>query len=346
MDWPTILRTLLTAGDLTADTSAWAMDQVVRGEATPVQLAAYLVALRAKGETAAEVAGAAGALLAHAEPVTIPGPTLDIVGTGGDGTGAVNLSTMAAIVVAATGRTVVKHGGRAASSTSAGSGDLIERLGIPLDLPPAHAARVAAAAGIVYLFAPGFHTGMRHAGPVRRELGVPTIFNVLAPLINPARPTHQLVGVADVRFLPVLADVLATRGCQALVVRGDDGLDKLSTGAPSQVVEVRDGAVRRAVLDPERFGVPRSAPGALRGGDAAANAAVVHAVLAGERGPVRDAVLLNAAAAWATAESGDLDERVAAGLVRCADAIDSGAAADTLRRWVAASTDRSAPVSR
>ncbi|MEU8076478.1 anthranilate phosphoribosyltransferase [Catellatospora citrea] len=337
--WTTILTTLLAEGDLTAAESAWAMTQIVRGEATPVQLAAYLVALRAKGETAVEVAGAADALLAHAVPVTLPGPAVDIVGTGGDGTGAVNISTMAAIVVAATGLTVVKHGGRAASSTSAGSGDVVERLGIPLDLPPAQVAKVAERAGITYLFAPAFHAGMRHAGPVRRELGVPTIFNVLAPLINPARPAYALVGVADPRFVAVLAYVLAARGCQALVVRGDDGLDKLSTSTVSQVVEVRDGQVRHTVLDPARFGIARSAPGALRGGDAAANAAAVHALVGGEHGPVRDAVLLNAAAACATTVTdGDLDDRIAAALLRCADAIDTGAAAATLQRWVAAST--------
>ncbi|MFC7244973.1 anthranilate phosphoribosyltransferase [Catellatospora aurea] len=300
MTWTTILSTLLARRDLTAAESAWAMTQIVRGEATPVQLAAYLVALRAKGETAVEVAGAADALLAHAAPVDFPGPAVDIVGTGGDGTGAVNISTMAAIVVAATGLTVAKHGGRAASSTSAGSGDVIERLGIPLDLPPARVAKVAEQAGIAYLFAPAFHAGMRHAGPVRRELGVPTIFNVLAPLINPARPAYALVGVADPRFVSVLAYVLAGRGCRALVVRGDDGLDKLSTGTTSQVV---------------------------------------HALLAGERGPVRDAVLLNAAAACATADGdGDLDERIAAALIRCAAAIDTGAAEATLHRWIAASS--------
>jgi anthranilate phosphoribosyltransferase len=339
MTWATILSTLLARRDLTAAESAWAMTQIVRGETTPVQLAAYLVALRAKGETAVEVAGAADALLAHAAPVDFPGPAVDIVGTGGDGTGAVNISTMAAIVVAATGLTVAKHGGRAASSTSAGSGDVIERLGIPLDLPPTRVAKVAEQAGIAYLFAPAFHAGMRHAGPVRRELGVPTIFNVLAPLINPARPAYALVGVADPRFVSVLAYVLAARGCRALVVRGDDGLDKLSTSTTSQVVEVRDGQVRHAVLDPERFGIARSAPGALRGGDEAANAAVVHALLAGQRGPVRDAVLLNAAAACATADGdGDLDDRIAAALVRCTTAIDTGAAATTLHRWITASS--------
>ncbi|MEV0457804.1 anthranilate phosphoribosyltransferase [Catellatospora methionotrophica] len=339
MDWTTTLTTLLAGRDLTAGQSAWAMSQIVQGEVTPVRLAAYLVALRAKGETAAEVAGAADALLAHAVQVEVAGPAVDIVGTGGDGTGAVNISTMAAIVVAATGLTVVKHGGRAASSTSAGSGDVIEHLGIPLNLRAEHAAKVAEQAGIAYLFAPAFHTGMKHAGPVRRELGVPTIFNVLAPLINPARPAHQLVGVADPRFLPVLADVLAARDCRALVVRGDDGLDKLSTATTSQVIEVRDGQVRRGVLDPARYGIARSAPGALRGGDAAANAATVHALLDGKPGPVRDAVLLNAAAACATADGdADLDDRIAAALLRCADAVDSGRAASTLQRWVAAST--------
>lgn len=333
-DWSTMLAALLARQDLTADIAGRAMSQVIRGEATALQLAAFLIALRAKGESAAEVAGAADALLAHATEVTVTGTTMDIVGTGGDGTGAVNISTMAAIVVAATGITVVKHGGRAASSQSAGSGDVIERLGIPLDLTPAQVTSVAAEAGIVYLFAPRFHTGMRHAGPVRRELGVPTIFNVLGPLINPARPTHQLVGVADARNVAVIADVLAARGTTALVVRGGDGLDKLTTTTTSEVIEVRDGVVGRTTIDPRRFGIALSEPGALRGGDASANAAVVHALLAGEPGPVRDAVLLNAAAACATVTSGDLDDRITAALVRCTDAIDSGAARATLKRWI------------
>lgn len=333
-DWSMILTELVAGRDLTSEVVGWAIGQVVRGEATSVQLAALLVALRAKGETAAEVAGAADALLAHATEVTVVGPTMDIVGTGGDRTGIVNISTMAAIVVAATGITVVKHGGRAASSQSAGSGDVIEALGIPLDLTPEQVASTAAEVGIVYLFAPRFHAGMRHAGPVRRELGVPTIFNVLGPLINPARPTHQLVGVADPRFLPVIADVLAARGTTALVVRGDDGLDKLTTTTTSQVMEVRGGMVTRTTIDPRRFGIAVSEPGALRGGDASKNAAAVHALLAGERGPVRDAVLLNAAAACATVTvtGEDLDNRIAAALSRCAEAIDSGAAEATLIR--------------
>ncbi len=333
--WPTILQALIAGDDLTADIAGWAMAEVMGGEVTPAQLAALLIALRAKGETAAEVRGAADALLALAPAIAVTAPRIDIVGTGGDRTGAVNISTMAAIVVAATGLTVVKHGGRAASSTAAGSGDVVEALGIPLDLTPARAAEVAAEAGIVYLFAPRFHAGMRHAAPVRRELGVPTIFNVLGPLINPARPTHQLVGVADRRFLPVIADVLAARSCEALVVRGDDGLDKVTTTTTTQVFEVRGGSVARTTVDPRRFGIALSEPEALRGGHAAANAAIVRAVLAGERGAIRDAVVLNAAAALATTSGdGDLDDRIAAGLAQCADAIDSGAAAAKLQQWV------------
>ncbi|WP_344138328.1 anthranilate phosphoribosyltransferase, partial [Luedemannella flava] len=279
--WPSLLADLLAGRDLTADAAGWAMGEVVRGAAAPAQLAAFLVALRAKGETAVEVDGLVVALLAAAAPVDIPGPTVDIAGTGGDGTNAVNLSTMAAIVVAATGATVVKHGGRAASATTAGAADLVERLGVPLDMPPTAHAEIAAAAGITFLFAAAAHPGLRHAAPVRRELGVPTVFNVLGPLINPARPTHRLVGVADPRLLPVVAEVLRQRGTSALVVRGDDGLDKLTTATTSQVWSVRDGRAALVCVDPRDLGIPRPAEGALRRRDAAANARVVHALLAG-----------------------------------------------------------------
>lgn len=330
------MRTLLAHRDISSDAAGWAMDQVIRGETGAVQLAAFLTALRAKGESAAEIGAMADALLAHAPTIAVPPQAIDIVGTGGDGTGAVNISTMAAIVVAASRLPVVKHGGRAASSTSAGSGDLIEHLGIPLDLTPAHAAAVAAQVGIVYLFAPRFHPGLRHAGPVRRELGVPTVFNILGPLINPARPRHQLVGVADARNIPVIAEVLARRGCTALVVRGDDGLDKLTTTTTSQVFEVRDGAVVRSVFDPRQVGIARAAPDALRGGSTATNAEILHRLLAGERGPIRDAVLLNAAAARATTTTGSLTDRIRDGLVVCGEAVDSGAARETLDRWIRA----------
>ncbi|MDI1461219.1 anthranilate phosphoribosyltransferase [Catellatospora sp. KI3] len=331
-DWSAILAELIAGRDLTSDAVVWAMGEVVRGDATPARLAAFLVALRAKGESAGEVAAAADGLLAHAVQVTVPGTVMDIAGTGGDGTGAVNISTMVALVVAATGITVVKHGGRASSSPSAGSGDVIEALGIPVDLTPDQVASAVAEKGVAYLLASRTHPGMRHAGPVRRELGVPTIFNLLGPLLNPVRPTHQLVGVADARFLPVLADVVAARGTRALVVRGGDGLDKLTTTTTSQVIEVGAGPVRHTVLDPRNFGLPLAEPAALRGGDAAANAAVVRAVLAGAPGPVRDVVLLNAAAARATTLDGDLEERIAAALLDCARAIDSGAAEAVLAR--------------
>jgi anthranilate phosphoribosyltransferase len=333
--WTELLDALMAGRDLTRDDAYWAMSEVIGGEVTPVRLAAFLIALRAKGETADEVAGAASALLAQAEPVTIAGTTIDLVGTGGDGLGVVNLATIAAVVVASTGLTVVKHGGRAASSQAAGSGDVIEQLGQPLNLTPAQARAIALGAGIVYLFAPCFHTGMRHAASVRRELGVPTIFNVLGPLLNPARPTHQLVGVASSRFVGVIAEVLAARGTNALVVRGDDGLDKLTVTTTSRALEVRAGRVNAHVIDPRRFGLPLADIGALRGGDAAANADVVRSVLAGQRGPIRDAVLLNAGAAYATVTgSGDLEDRIADGIARCADAIDSGASRATLKRWI------------
>lgn len=330
--WPAMLTRLLAKEDLTEKTAAWAMEQVISGEALPAQLAAFLVALRAKGETAAEIDGFVTALLRAATPVRVPGESLDIAGTGGDGTNAVNISTMASVVVAATGVTVIKHGGRAASATTAGSADLVEALGVPLDLAPARSAEVAAEAGITFLFAPQVHPGMRHAGPVRRALGLPTAFNLLGPLINPAEPAHRLVGVADARMLPVIVEVLRRRGGSALVARGDDGLDKLSTATTSQVWRVRDGVAAHEVLDPRDLGLARPAPGALRGGDAAANARVMHELLAGERGPVRDAVLLNAAAALTTIRTVTLREAMAG----CAEAVDSGAAASTLKRWVEA----------
>jgi anthranilate phosphoribosyltransferase len=277
-----------------------------------------------------------------AVPVSVTGPTLDIVGTGGDGTNAVNLSTMAAIVAAAAGATVVRHGSRASSSTGAGSADVVERLGIPLDLPAEDLACVAVEAGITFLFAPQLHPGMRHAGPVRRELGVPTVFNLLGPLINPADPTHRLVGVADARRLPILVEVLRARGASGMVARGDDGLDKISTATTSQVWTMHKGLVRHEVFDPGALGMTPPAARALRGADADTNMRVVHEVLTGRPEPIRDAVLLNAAAALAatTPSATTITERVRLAFGQCAQAIDTGAAADTLARWIAAAQAR------
>ncbi|TWD80816.1 anthranilate phosphoribosyltransferase [Kribbella amoyensis] len=327
--WSGLIVDLLDGRDLRTADTGWAMERVVRGEATSAQIAGFLVALRAKGETAAEIAGLAAAVRAQATPVEIPGPVVDIVGTGGDRLGVVNVSTMAAIVVASTGVTVVKHGGRAASSPTGGAADLVEALGIRLDHSPAEAARVASAAGIAFLHAPQYNPSLRQVAAVRRELAVPTAFNVLAPLISPADPGYGLVGVADARLLPVVAGVLAAQGRSALVVRGEDGLDKLTTTGPSRVFVVRDGAVVETVLDPRSLGLPLRSVDELRSPDAVG---VARRFLAGERGAVRDVVLLNAAAALSTLPDAAPIEVC---LEQCAAAVDSGAAAATLERWVA-----------
>ncbi len=258
---------------------------------------------------------------------------MDIVGTGGDRTGAVNISTMAAVVAASTGTTVVKHGGRAASSSAGGSADLVEHLGVPLDLSAEDAVRVAAEVGLTYLFAPRFNPALRHVAVVRRELAVPTAFNVLAPLLNPADPQHQLVGVANPRMLPVIAGALAAQGRSALVARGDDGLDKLTTTGLSRLWVVYGGTASEVVFDPRSLGLAPVSLAELRGGDAAFNARVLRGLVDGERGPVRDVVLLNAAAA------GLLLEQLAECLERCRQAVDNGSATALLDRW----TDHSLP---
>ncbi|MHA6795367.1 anthranilate phosphoribosyltransferase [Pseudonocardia bannensis] len=337
--WPGVLARLIGGHDLDATDTAWVMDRVLSAEATPAQLAGFLVALRAKGETAAEIGGLAEAMLRHARRVAVPGPAVDIVGTGGDQANTVNISTMSAIVVAAAGVPVVKHGNRAASS-ACGAADLLEELGIAIDLPPDGVAACVAEVGIGFCFAPVFHPAMRHTGGPRRELGVPTAMNVLGPLTNPAQPLSALVGCADPRLAPVLAEVFAGRGMSALVVRGDDGLDELTTTTTSTVWVAGGGEVRTESVDPGAFGVPVARREDLRGGDAAVNAAVCRALLAGESGPVRDAVLLNAAGALVAFDgpSTELTGAMAAATERAAAAVDSGAAAALLDRWVERST--------
>jgi anthranilate phosphoribosyltransferase len=338
--WRDILATLMRGDDLPADATAWAMDRIMSGEATPVQVAGFLVALRAKGETVDEVSGLVRAMYEHASTIEVPGRIVDIVGTGGDLARTVNISTMSAIVVAGTGETVVKHGNRAASSSS-GAADVLEALGVVLDLTPDQVASTATEAGITLCFAQRFHPSLRHAAQARRELGVPTAFNFLGPLTNPARARFYAVGVADLRMAPIVAGVLADRGASALVFRGDDGLDELTVTTTSQVWIVRDGAVREDRVDPRDLGLPLNGIETLRGGDAAFNAQVARRLLAGEKGAVRDAVLLNSAAALAALGSGhgSLTQQLAAGIDRAADAIDSGAAQAVLDRWV--STTRS-----
>ena len=333
--WPGLLNRLLARQDLSSADTAWAMREVMTGEATPSQIAGFVVALRAKGESPDEVAGMAATMLDVATPVRLDRPCVDIVGTGGDGAHTVNISTMAAVVTAATGVPVAKHGNRAASSSS-GAADVLEALGVVIGLPAAAVARCVADAGIGFFFAPVFHPGMRHAGPTRREMGIGTVFNFLGPLTNPARPVAAAVGCADRRMAPVLASVLAARGTRALVFRGDDGLDELTTATTSSVWIVRDGEVTPDRLDPDALGIPTSAPDALRGGSPAFNADVFRRVLAGEKGPVRDAVVLNAAAALAAFDtrSARLHDALAAGMERAAAAVDDGRAAALLDRWV------------
>jgi anthranilate phosphoribosyltransferase len=333
--WPALFNRLLAREDLAAADTSWAMREIMTGEATPVQVAAFAVALRAKGESAAEVSGLAAEMLAQATPVQLGVDCVDIVGTGGDGAHTVNISTMAAVVTAAAGIPVAKHGGRAASSSS-GAADVLEALGVAIDLPAPAVARCVEEAGIGFFFAPVFHPGMRHAGGPRREMGIPTVFNFLGPLTNPARPVAAAIGCADRRMAPVMAEVLAARGGRALVFRGDDGLDELTTATTSSVWLVRDGEVIPDRLDPEALGIPASAPDALRGGSPEVNADVFRRFLDGEKGAVRDAVLLNAAAALAAFDErpARLHDAIGAGLERAAAAVDDGRAVALLQRWI------------
>lgn len=333
-----MLGALVAGSDLSSEQTAWAMHEILDGAASPAQIAGFAVALRAKGETIEEVSGLADAMLERANPLTVPGRLLDVVGTGSDGSNSVNISTMSAIVAAGAGARVVKHGNRSASSQS-GSADVLEALGIRLDLPVSRVAEIAEEAGITFCFSSAFHPAMRYAAVPRRELGIGTTFNFLGPLANPARPAAQAIGCADLRMAPVLAGVFAERGVDAWVFRGDDGLDELTTTSTSSLWVVRSGAVTPASVDPQVLGFDPASIEDLRGGDVAHNAGVVRDVLAGEVGPVRDAVLLNAGAALAVHEGGsaELTTALTAGIDRARQAIDSGAAAATLERWVAAS---------
>jgi anthranilate phosphoribosyltransferase len=335
--WPALLGALTRGESLTAEEGEWAMNEIMDGAATPSQIAGFAVALRMKGVSVAEMTGLARAMLAHATPIEVPGRTCDLVGTGGDGARTVNVSTMGAIVAAAAGARMVKHGNRAASS-ACGAADVLEELGVVIDLPPPATAELAAEVGAAFLFAPLYHPALRYAGPTRSQLGVPTVFNFLGPVSNPARPSSQAVGVFDPGMGGVIAGVLAGRGCSALVFHGRDGLDELTTTGPSQVWVVHDGEAAQTEFDPAALGLPRASLADLRGGDAARNAAAARAVLAGERGPVRDIVLLNAAAALAAAAGvpgpDAVTSALADGYARAAEAVDSGAASALLDRWV------------
>ena len=341
--WSSVLTALLAGEHLSVADAAWAMDQVMTGDASDAQLAAFLIALRAKGETVDEIVGFRDAILDHAVPLLVDPMALDIVGTGGDRFGTVNVSTTAAIVAASAGVPVIKHGNRAASSSS-GSSDVLAALGIDLTLPAERVAQILRETGITFAFASAFHPGFANAGPVRAQLGVPTVFNYLGPLCNPARPEASAVGVATLDRVPLFVGVFQTRGATALVFRGDDGLDELSTTGHSHVWEVSRGLVTEHDIDPRELGIPRAKISDLLGKDAGYNAGVVRAVLAGDDGPVRDIVLLNAAAGLVAFELASDPSRVQESILDrfrsqmavAAQAIDSGAAAAKLDEWVAA----------
>lgn len=344
MTWSTLIAELIAGHDLDRGHTEWAMGEIMSGEATPSQVAGFLVGLRAKGESVAEMHGLAEQMLAHANRIEVPEPTLDIVGTGGDRAHTVNISTMASIVAAASGARVVKHGNRAASSSS-GSADVLEAMGVDVALSPERVVQVAAEAGITFCFAQIFHPSMRHAAVPRRELGVGTAFNFLGPLTNPAQPTYAAVGCADSRMAALLAGVFAGRGKDAAVFRGDDGLDEVTVSTTTTVWWVRGGSVSQRSVDPTRLGLQLHPVEELRGGDADHNAEVVRRTLAGERGAIRDAVVLNAGIALAltVADSGgrddDFDHDLRAGMDRAGAAIDSGAGTAVVERWIRATRE-------
>ncbi|WP_295839002.1 anthranilate phosphoribosyltransferase [uncultured Microbacterium sp.] len=344
--WPDLLTSLLSGTDLSVSESTWAMRQVMAGEATPSQLAGFLMALRAKGETVEEIVGFRDAILEAAVPLPVRAEVLDIVGTGGDRYGTVNVSTMAAVVAAASGVPVVKHGNRAASSAS-GSSDVLSSLGIALTLSPEEVAETLERTGITFAFASAFHPGFRHAAATRAELGVPTVFNFLGPLCNPARAEANAVGVAHLDRVPLITGVFRTRGATALVFRGDDGLDELTTTGHSRLWEISRGDVHEHDLDPRDLGIPLADIDDLLGGSPDHNAQVVHRVFAGETGPVRDIVLLNAAAGLvsfrlfqdAAQVQRPILERLAEAMSDAAAAVDDGRAEAKLAEWVRASKE-------
>jgi anthranilate phosphoribosyltransferase len=320
---------LVKRQDLTEDEAAAAFEIIIRGDATPSQIAGFLVALRMKGETAEEIAGFARTARAMATPIEVDGALLDTCGTGGDGLATFNISTLSAIVAAACGARVAKHGNRAASSLC-GSADVLERLGVKIDLTPEGVARCINEAGIGFLFAPVFHPSFRFAGATRRELGMRTVFNVLGPLCNPAGAKYQALGVADASLASKMADVLVRLGVErAIVFHAADGMDELSVASPSFVIEV-DGQRKEYELDPVELGLAHAPVESMRGGGPEENARLAREVLGGAKGPRRDVVLLNSAAALrASGLARDWQE----GLGLAAEAIDSERAGEVLDRW-------------
>lgn len=338
--WATVLSTLIAREDLTADVAGAAMSTILVGDATAAQIAGFVVALRAKGESVDELAGMLDAAMARAAVVPLTdderSAAVDVVGTGGDGSHSINVSTMAAIVAAAAGASVCKHGNRSASS-KCGTADVLELLGVAIEQSPDGVAACVREAGVGFCFAPSFHAAFRFAGPPRREMGVPTAFNLIGPMANPGRVRNQLIGVADPLVAPTMLGALRRQGVTSAWVVHGDGLDELTTCGVSQVWELRDGEHRSFSVDPGEVGIARATSNDLRGGEPEENADAVRRVLAGDAGPHRDVVVLNAGAALVVAGRAD---DLAAGVAAAQAAIDDGRAADTLQRFVAVSQDQ------
>lgn len=335
-DWDGIFESLSDAKDLTSDQTSWAMSQILSGSAETEIIKKFLLSLKNKGESPQEVIDLVETMYQHAQLINVPDRCVDVVGTGGDGANTINISTAAAIITTAAGARTIKHGNRAATSKS-GSADLLEAFGININLNAAAVAECVRKIGIGFAFAPVFHPAMKHAAQARKELGVPSIFNILGPLANPARPVAVAIGVARADLLKLVAEVLARRGCQGFVFRGDDGLDEVSVSSSTTVYVIKDGEIRLEVFDPANLGLERISIEQLKGGTAEENVAITKRIFAGERSGYREAVLLNAAASIA-AFKGDLhlgvEQQFANGYVLAKQAVDSGAAAHLVERWV------------
>lgn len=344
MSWNALIEKLTLGLDLEKNEIQGAMREILSGESEIENVKNFLLALKAKGETSDEVGALVEVMYAHAAPISITERAVDTVGTGGDGAHTINISTTAAIIAAAAGARVVKHGNRAVSSKS-GASDFLEALGVVPGLDGAGVERTVKELGIGFCFAPIFHPAMRFAAPARKELGVPTVFNILGPLANPARPQAAAIGVANDRMHLVMAQVLAEKGCDGFVFRGDDGLDEITLATTTSVLSIGKGEIKSDRIDAKDFGMNNAPIEAIVGGDAVENARISRAIFAGERGAPRDAVLLNAAAAIAAFEGdmeSDVKERLTLGLERAVFAVDSGAALELLNKWATLTQEISA----
>jgi anthranilate phosphoribosyltransferase len=333
--WETQISRLKSGLDLETEDVQWCMNEILTGNANLEVIKEFLLALKSKGETSEEVGALVSQMYQHCAPITINERAVDTVGTGGDGAHTINISTTAAIIAAAAGVKVIKHGNRAASSKS-GSADLLEALGINIDLDGAGVEKTFSQLGIGFCFAPVFHPAMRFAAPARKELGTPTVFNILGPMANPAKPKAAAIGVANESMHLVMAEVLSARSVDGFVFRGDDGLDEITLATSTTVLTIGNGEMRSDRIDPLDFEIKRAPISALVGGDATENARITTAIFSGEKGAPRDAVVLNAAAAIAAYEARfdlNLHQRMALGISRAVDAIDSGAATHLVSRW-------------